>query len=285
MSHPAIAADRTAVITGGASGIGLATAERLADAGMNVCIADFDEENLGAAAQALAKRAGRGSDAVLAVATDVSRLESVEALRDAVLDRFGEVALLMNNAGTGGGGSPFQNIEGWQRVLGVNLYGVVHGLQAFGQRMVDQGTAAAIVNTGSKQGITNPPGDAAYNASKAAVKSLTESLALQLRGIEGCRVTAHLLVPGFTYTGMVKRFLKEKPPAAWRPEQVADALLAGMDRGDFYVLCPDNEVTPEMDRRRIAWAAGDLVENRPALSRWHPDYEAAFAAFVSGKGD
>ncbi len=252
---------------------------------MNVCIADLDETLLGSASEALAKLSPRGADAILAVPTDVARLESVEALRSAALDRFGEVALLMNNAGVGGGGNPWQNYAGWQKVLGVNLWGVVHGLQVFTQPMIDQGTPCAIVNTGSKQGITNPPGDAAYNASKAAIKSLSESLAQQLRAIDGCRVTAHLLIPGFTYTGMMKRFLKEKPPAAWLPEQVADHLLAAMGRGDFYVLCPDNEVTPEVDQRRVEWAAGDLTENRPALSRWHPDYEAAFAAFMADARD
>jgi NAD(P)-dependent dehydrogenase (short-subunit alcohol dehydrogenase family) len=281
MPHPVLSAKRTAVITGGASGIGLATAERLAAIGLNVCIADRDEEALGVASEGLAKRVASGADAILAVRTDVARLESVEALRDAVLGRFGEVALLMNNAGTGGGGNPWQNFEGWQRVLGVNLWGVVHGLQTFTQGMIDQGTPCAIVNTGSKQGITNPPGDAAYNVSKAGIKSLTESLAHELRSIEGCRVTAHLLVPGFTYTGMVKGFLQERPPSAWLPEQVADHLLAAIDRGDFYALCPDNDVTPEIDRRRIEWAASDLTMNRPALSRWHPDFEARFAAFMA----
>ncbi len=162
----------------------------------------------------------------------------------------------------------------------INLWGIIHGCQAFVPAMLEAGERGAIVNTGSKQGITNPPGDAAYNASKAALKSITESLALQLRRIEGCRVSAHLLVPGFTYTGMMRRFLPEKPAGAWLPEQVADHLLAALERGDFYVLCPDNEVTPEMDRLRIEWAAGDLTHNRPALSRWHPDYEAAFAAFM-----
>ncbi len=282
MSHPALSSGRTAVITGAASGIGLATAERLAVMGMNVCIADLEGDALAEAGQLLASRSDRGADAVLTVATDVSRFESVEALRDAAFDRFGEVALLMNNAGAGGGGAPWQNLEGWQRVFAVNLWGVVHGLQAFTQQMIDQGTPCAIVNTGSKQGITNPPGDAAYNATKAAIKSLTESLAHQLRGVEDCHVTAHLLVPGFTYTGMIKRFVKEKPPAAWGPEQVADFLLQSLDRGDFYVLCPDNDVTPAMDHRRIEWAAGDMIENRPALSRWHADYEAAFADFMKG---
>ena len=283
MPHPALAPGRSAVITGAASGIGLATAERLVDLGMRVCIADLPGEALDDAARALEARASDGAASVLAVPTDVSRFESVEALRDAALERFDEVALLMNNAGTGGGGAPWQNLEGWQRVFSVNLWGVVHGLQAFSEQMIDQGTPCAIVNTGSKQGITNPPGDAAYNATKAAIKSITEGLAHQLRGIEGCQVTAHLLVPGFTYTGMIRRFLPEKPDAAWTPEQVADYLLEALGRGDFYVLCPDNDVTVEMDARRIEWAAGDLVENRPALSRWHPDYEKAFAEFMETK--
>ncbi len=285
MSHPALTADRTAVITGGASGIGLATASRLAKLGLNICIADHDAEALDAAAVALAGSAERGPDAILAIETDVARLESVQALREAVLDRFGEVALLMNNAGTGGGGNPWQNYEGWQRVLGVNLWGVIHGLQVFTEGMIEQGTACAIVNTGSKQGITNPPGDAAYNVSKAGIKCLTESLAHQLRAIEGCQITAHLLIPGFTYTGMIKRFMKEKPPAAWLPDQVADYLIASMERGDFYVMCPDNEVTAEVDNRRIEWTAADITANRPALSRWHPDYADAFAAFMDDNAD
>ncbi len=281
MPHAALTEGRTAVITGGASGIGLATAMRLAERGLNVCIADLEGDALGHATQALAARSPRGAAAILGVATDVSQLESVAALRESVLAAFGEVALLMNNAGAGGGGRPWENHAGWRKVLGVNLWGVLHGLQIFTQGMIDLGMPCAIVNTGSKQGITNPPGDAAYNASKAAIKSVTESLARDLRGIEGCRVSAHLLIPGFTYTGMMRAFLKEKPAGAWLPEQVADHLLAALDRGDFYVLCPDNEVTPEIDHRRIEWAAGDLIENRPALSRWHPDFEAAFEAFMA----
>ena len=281
MSHPALRAKRTAVITGGASGIGLATAGRLAAAGLNVCIADRDGEALEQAKPELVALAKGGSDSVLVVETDVSRLESVEALRDAVLDRFGEVAFLMNNAGTGGGGGPWENYEGWQRVLGVNLWGVIHGLHTFTETMLEQGTPCAIVNTGSKQGITNPPGDAAYNLSKAGIKSLTESLSHKLRGIEGCAISAHLLVPGFTYTGMIRRFLKEKPEGAWEPEQVADYLLTSLDRGDFYIICPDNDVTAEIDHRRIAWTAGDMIENRPAMSRWHPDFEEAYSAFMA----
>ncbi len=273
MHHPAISEGRVAVVTGGASGIGLAVAERCLAAGMRVCIADRDEA-------ALAQAESRLSGDVLAVSVDVSRLEQVEALRAQVLDRFGEVALLMNNAGTGGGGGAFSRYEGWQKVLGVNLWGVINGLQTFLPGMIEQGTPAAVVNTGSKQGITNPPGDAAYNVSKAGVRSVTESLAHELRGLDGCQVSAHLLVPGFTYTGLIRQRIAEKPAAAWWPEQVADRLLEAMGRGDFYVICPDNDVTPAMDAARLQWNTDDVKENRPALSRWHPDYEEAFTAFM-----
>ena len=146
--------------------------------------------------------------------------------------------------------------------------------------MIDQGTPCAIVNTGSKQGITNPPGDAAYNVSKAGIRTVTEHLAHELRNIDGCQVTAHLLVPGFTYTGMIQRFVPEKPPAAWDPGQVADELLRRMGDGDFYVICPDNDVTADMDAGRMRWNTEDLVQNRPALSRWHPDYADAFERFM-----
>ena len=151
--------------------------------------------------------------------------------------------------------------------------------------MLAQGTTGAIVNTGSKQGITCPPGDAAYNVSKAGVKAFTEALAHSLRNAEGARITAHLLIPGFTFTAMTRRGRSEKPAGAWTPDQVADMLIAGMNRGDFYILCPDNEVTRAIDNRRILWAAQDITQNRPALSRWHPDYQAAFERFLHATDD
>ncbi len=202
MNHPAIAPGRVAVITGGASGIGFAAAKRFIEIGMKVCIADLDADAVAQAQQQL------GANAI-GVQTNVADLAQVQRLRDRVIAEFGEVAVLMNNAGTGGGGGPWSGYDGWQRVLGVNLWGVVHGVQTFTQLMIDQGTPCAIVNTGSKQGITNPPGDTAYNVSKAGVKTLTEALAHQLRSTENCRVSAHLLVPGFTYTGLTRRRIAE----------------------------------------------------------------------------
>ena len=207
-------------------------------------------------------------------------LDDVQRLKTSVIEAFGEVAVLMNNAGTGGGGELFGDPARWRRLIDVNLWGVVNGVQTFAPDMIKQGTAAAIVNTGSKQGITCPPGDTAYNVSKAGVKVVTEALAHELRNIEGCRVSAHLLIPGFVFTSMTKGSRTEKPAAAWTPEQIVDFMLASMGTGDFYILCPDNDVPREMDERRILWAAGDIVENRPPLSRWHPDYKEAFAKFA-----
>jgi NAD(P)-dependent dehydrogenase (short-subunit alcohol dehydrogenase family) len=274
MSHPAVAPGHVALITGGASGIGLATAAKLAAKGMRICLADRDQAALDQALEQL------GGEAIGQL-TDVSQLADVERLRDFVIERFGRVDVLMNNAGTGGGGGAFQRYAGWQKVLGVNLWGVIHGLQTFVQLMIDQQAPGAIVNTGSKQGITNPPGDAAYNVSKAGVRSLTESLAHELRNIDGCQITAHLLVPGFTYTGLIKARMPEKPAAAWTPEQVADELLRRMDEGDFYIICPDNDVSTAMDHARIAYNTDDIILNRPALSRWHADYADTFAKYMA----
>jgi len=279
--HPALTRDRAAVITGAASGIGLAAAVRLVRLGMKVCLADLNVAALDLAAAEVASHAASPAH-VRAIATDVSRREDVQRLKDAAYEAFGEVAFLMNNAGVEGGGGLFGDAERWRRILDVNLWGVINGVQIFAPAMIAQNTPCAIVNTGSKQGITCPPGETAYNVSKAGVKVVTEALSHELRNIEGCATTAHLLVPGFTFTGLTKVRVAEKPPAAWTPEQVIDFMLVAMAAGDFYLLCPDNDVTRAMDERRILWAAEDIIKNRPALSRWHPDFKEAFAEFMKG---
>jgi NAD(P)-dependent dehydrogenase (short-subunit alcohol dehydrogenase family) len=280
MSLPALSPDNVAVVTGGASGIGLAAARRFAAMGLRICLADHDAERMQAAAGEVAALAPGGADSVLTVRTDVSKVDEVRRLEETVLDEFGSVHVLMNNAGVQPGSGIFGPAENWQRVLGVNLWGIIHGTQVFVPGMIARGQSGLVINTGSKQGITTPPGDPAYNVSKAGVQAFTEALEHELRNTEGCSVRAHLLIPGFVFTGLTAKGRQEKPEGAWTPDQTVNFMLESLERGDFYILCPDNDVTRETDERRILWAAGDIVENRPPLSRWHPDYGDAFKAFL-----
>ncbi|MFG1345700.1 SDR family NAD(P)-dependent oxidoreductase [Xanthobacter autotrophicus DSM 431] len=282
MTHPALASGSVAVVTGGASGIGLAAALRFAGRGLKVAIADLAGEKLEAAAARLAGIAPGGAGDVLAVATDVSRLEEVERLEAEVAVRFGGTDLLMNNAGVQPGSALFGPLANWEKVIGVNLWGIIHGSRVFGPGMIARAKPGLIVNTGSKQGITTPPGDPAYNVSKAGVKAFTEALQHELRNTKGCQVTAHLFIPGFVFTPLAAGGRTEKPAGAWTPEQTVDFMLERLEAGDFYILCPDNDVPRALDEKRIAWAAGDIIENRPPLSRWHKDYAEAFAAFIKG---
>jgi NAD(P)-dependent dehydrogenase (short-subunit alcohol dehydrogenase family) len=278
--HAAMSPNHVAVITGGASGIGLAAAMRFAGLGMKVCIADIGTNRLAEAEAKISSVASGGAAGVMAIAADVSRIEDVSVLEQAVRERFGGADILMNNAGVQPGSEVFGRLQIWQRVLGVYLWGVIHGSQVFAPRMIARGRPGLIINTGSKQGITTPPGDPAYNVSKAGVKAFTEALQHELRNAAQGRISAHLLIPGFVFTGLTAKGRSEKPAAAWTPEQTVDFMIERIDAGDFYILCPDNDVPRKLDERRILWAAGDIVENRPALSRWHPDYAEAFAEFV-----
>ena len=280
MSHPAMSSNNVAVVTGGASGLGLAAAMRFARLGMKVCIADLGADRLAEAAAKLSAAAPGGSADIMATSVDVSRAEAVSAFEAAVHERFGGTDILMNNAGIQPGSTMFGPADNWQRILGVNLWGIIHGSQIFAPRMIARARPGLIINTGSKQGITTPPGDPAYNVSKAGVKAFTEALQHELRNTAGGRLSAHLLIPGFVFTGLTAKGRTEKPAAAWTPEQTIDFMIERLDAGDFYILCPDNDVPRRLDERRILWAAGDIVENRAPLSRWHPDYTEAFAAFV-----
>ena len=273
MTHPALTPGRAAVITGAASGIGLAAAQRFTGLGLSICMADIDAVTLEREAATLAK----GGAKVLAVPIDVSQPAALAALRDQAVARFGSIAVVMNNAGREGGGAISAGPERWRAILETNLWGVINGVQAFLPALLAAGQPAAIINTGSKQGITTPPGDTAYNVSKAGIKVLTEALAHDLLGSP---LTAHLFIPGSTFTGFTRVRTPTKPPGAWTAEQAVDFMLDGVNAGDFYILCPDNDTTRAMDEKRIRWAADDIIQNRPALSRWHPDQADAFARYM-----
>jgi NAD(P)-dependent dehydrogenase (short-subunit alcohol dehydrogenase family) len=278
--HPAFKEDNVAVITGAASGIGLAAARKFAGFGMSVVLVDLDGDRLAAAHADILTIAKDGEAQIVAIPTDVSKLDELEALERAVIQRFGRVHVLMNNAGIQPGSAIFGAQANWEKVINVNLMGVVNGSRVFGQGMVAHGEAALIINTGSKQGITTPPGDPAYNVSKAGVKAFTEALQHELRNIPNSAVSAHLLIPGFVFTGLTANGRTEKPAGAWTGEQTVDFMIESIARGDFYILCPDGEVDRPTDEKRILWAAQDIVQNRPPLSRWHTEYSAAFTSFL-----
>ncbi|KLU89604.1 hypothetical protein MAPG_08575, partial [Magnaporthiopsis poae ATCC 64411] len=245
----------TAVITGGASGIGLELAKRCAGFGMKVLVVDWDSE-------LLEKSKSAGSDAanISTVKADVSKPEEWGAVAKAVESELGgTISLLVLNAGIGRRSS-WDDAAAFRTVMDVNFFGVINGIAALLPMVKRAATTgpSAVVITGSKQGITNPPGGPAYNASKAAVRSVAEQLDYDLRN--DANVSVHLLVPGWTFTGMTGGGAagagKEKPAGAWLPSQVVDYLVAKMNEGSFYVLCPDNDVSERLDRRRVLWSAG-----------------------------
>lgn len=198
----------------------------------------------------------------------------------------GRIDLLALNAGISGKG-PWTDLAYYHRILDTNLYGVINGIATFLpsiQASASTSNPAAIVITGSKQGITNPPGNPAYNASKAALKSIAEQLSFDLRAKEGDKATigVHFLVPGWTLKGIGgPGSLESKPAGAWLPAQVADYLEKKMLEEQFWIICPDSETTEEMDRKRMLWSVGDAVEGRPPLSRWRPEWKEKFADWMA----
>jgi NAD(P)-dependent dehydrogenase (short-subunit alcohol dehydrogenase family) len=268
MNHPAIVAGHTAVITGAASGIGLAAAHALAARGMTIAMIDLPGPRLTAAATSF--------PGARAFPLDVSDRKAVTAAAEVIAAEMPPITLLFNNAGIGMPSSALDDRAAWDRTLDVNFGGILTVAQAFVPAMFAHGLPAAAINTGSKQGITLPPGNPAYNVSKAAVKAYTELLAHELRNLPGSKVSAHLMIPGWVHTGMTAAQNTPKPSGAWTPEEAVEFMLASLSRDDFYILCPDNEVSRALDERRVAWAAGDLIENRPPLSRWHPAWAEAF---------
>lgn len=265
MTHPAIAAGNVAVVTGAALGIGRALARRFAAEGMRVALLDINVEQLHEAR-------GEVNGESEAIMCDVAEIEALEHARDRIVETWGKTpSVIVNNAVTRIGRGMWSPIEDWRRSLDINLMGVVNGVRAFVPAMQQAGGPGMVINLGSKQGITNPPGHPVYNMAKAAIRSFTESLSHELRQDPANQITAHLLVPGWTTTGK-----NDHKPGAWLPNQVVDYTMNALDRGSFYIVCPDGEVSEDRDKARILWGAEDITEDRPALSRWHPDWADVF---------
>ncbi len=278
--HPSIRPNAVALVTGAAAGIGFAIAARLAEEKMVLVLCDKDEPALALAAALL--RATPGAAGVHAVVGDVADPLVQQRLYETAV-AVGEIGLVVNNAAIIDGAGPWEAPERWRTMMEVNFMSVLRLQQLFVPRLLAQRGPAAVVNLGSKEGITTPPGNAAYAVSKAALRVLTEQLAHELRQAAGQRVSAHLLIPGYTFTpmnfpGMVRN--ADKPAAPWRADQVVERMIERMSAQEFYLFCEDNEVSRELDQRRMQWSADDLILNRPALSRWHPDYREQFAAYV-----
>mmetsp|Transcript_9338 Transcript_9338/g.14961 ORF Transcript_9338/g.14961 Transcript_9338/m.14961 type:complete len:321 (-) Transcript_9338:230-1192(-) len=286
---------RTAVITGGGSGIGLGVAKKCAELRMNVCIADVNSQALSRATNTLIKL---GAKSVLVYRCDVSKVLEVWDLKDKVYAEYGEVSFLFNNAGLSAGYSSFNSTKSeWDLALGVNLNGVINGISAFVPSMIAQNTPCYVVNTSSVAGLVgaNAMVDTGvpYVVAKTAVTSLTECLAVELRAKKS-KLTTHVLMPGMVKTGIIEnsqraqqnhkfassnsiltgsdeklaldRFNAKLKSNGLSVEEVVESMYKRLKRGDFYlVITPPDQ--PEAVFRALSAVRGDdIVHNRPANS-------------------
>ncbi len=264
---------KVAVITGGASGIGRAVAERAAAEGMKVVLGDIEEGPLKEAERELT---AQGAEA-LGVVTDVADVVSVRALRDRALDRFGAVHVVHNNAGVGLGGPIWEvSEEDWRWILGVNLWGVIHGVATFVPLFIAQGEGH-VVNTASIAGLTTAPFLGPYNATKQAVVAISETLFKDLQAV-GAPVGVSVLCPGFVQTRIAE---SDRNRPAWAPDHevggaaelrsavqgmvdsgippatVADRVIEAVRTNTFYIL-----THPELDDA-VKTRFDDILQGRP----------------------
>jgi NAD(P)-dependent dehydrogenase (short-subunit alcohol dehydrogenase family) len=243
---------KVAVVTGAASGIGRALAERFAQLGMSVVLADFEKAALDATAREFRQREFE----VLPVFADVSKRGSIDALRDEALKRFGAVHILVNNAGVAGGGrGPIWETtdDDWDWTFQINFWGVLNGIRSFVPAMLAHGEAGHIVNTASVAGLIG--GNGIYGISKHGVVAMTEALYQNLRAVES-RLGASVLCPPFVKTNIfesernrpgVKRVESLAPlgllERAMEPEAIAEAVIEGIRADQLYVV-PESEFDP-----------------------------------------
>ena len=261
---------KVAVVTGGGSGIGRALTLALAGEGARVVVADVDE---GAMAAVAGEARGHGVDA-LTVRTDVSDLGQVQALAERAWQAFGVVHVLCNNAGVAAwGGLERATHRDWQWVLGVNLWGVIHGIETFVPRMIAGGEGGHIVNTASMAGLIASQGLGVYNTSKYAVVGLSETLAKDLKPY---RIGVSVLCPMGVETRI--RESERNRPAALRnerqpaapaveligrylaPDAVADMVLAAVRRNELYVITHDDGLEPL--RRRFERMQQSILQRK-----------------------
>lgn len=249
--------DKVALITGGASGIGFALADRFASVGMKIVLADIELGALEAAERTLKDKGAP----VLSVQTDVSKTDDVERLASLAYERFGAVHVLCNNAGVGGGGLTWeQSLEDWRWVLGVNLWGVIHGLRTFVPKMLAQGTEGHVVNTASIAGLITTPYMSVYEATKHAVVAITETLRMELEML-GSAISTSVVCPGFVATNIgdsernrppdlrgsgtvrdtdqqavIRELARQQVAAGMKPSEVAEMVLEAIRDDRFYVI-------------------------------------------------
>jgi NAD(P)-dependent dehydrogenase (short-subunit alcohol dehydrogenase family) len=277
--------DKVAVVTGAASGIGRGLAERCAQEGMKVVLADIEEQALMQASQELQVAGAQ----VLAVATDVAKATDVEALAHKTMATYGAVHLVFNNAGVGGGSSIWEStLADWEWTLGVNLWGVIHGIRTFVPLMLEQQTEGHIVNTASMAGLTAGPGMGIYKVTKHGVVTLSETLYHEL-ALRGAHIKVSVLCPGFVSTRIldaarnrpvhlqndpaeermgpkreaIAQFMRQAMKAGMAPHQVADIVFQAIRDEKFYIF-----THPE-------WKEAIRVRMEDILQERHPTYVPA----------
>jgi NAD(P)-dependent dehydrogenase (short-subunit alcohol dehydrogenase family) len=276
--------EKVAVVTGAASGIGRALCARFAKEGMKVVLADVEEAAL---AQAESELRGHGAT-TLAVRTDVSRADEVQALADRTLGAFGAVHVVCNNAGVAAGGLMWEHAQAdWEWLLGVNLWGPIHGCRVFVPILLSQNEEAHVVNTASMAGLVTMPLCSMYNVSKQGVVALSESLAHDL-ALVGAKVKVSVLCPGFVNTRIVdadrnrpeggppsamaqqvQGLLRQAVAAGLDPSQVADDVVSAIHDERFYIF-----THPPFLKQVRQRMEGILAQQNPTVALANPKHAA-----------